>query len=613
MANSPPLPSSIHRRRCTGRNRLPVWLTAIAGLSGGGVLQAQEGAPTTTEEMATVEVVSARYPEQGVQQSAFGMTSVTREEMARSPQSSLDEVLKSEVPGFSLFRRTGSEVANPTTQGPSLRNIGPNGAGRSLVLLDGVPQNDPFGGWVYWSRLPPALLGNVQVMQGGGAGLFGNNALGGTIYLTRHQPQTLAGEVTAGDRDTYDGTVMSSLAAGPFRISSTLHGQSTDGYPVVREDQRGPVDIQADSRSWFAETAISTTLESGTEITLRGSWFEETRGNGTPYTGNHTEALDLSLGVKGPAGDVQWEGLVYYQQRKFESTFSSVNAERTAETPALDQYEVPADSVGFSLTMTFAGGLPFPAAEKEGSTLIVGVDGRWIEGETREKFRFENGNFLNQREAGGTQWLTGAFAEQTWQVNPDWAVTLGSRADYWQVSDGKREERSIASGASLLDVDYPDRDGVVANVRLGTVYKVNEKLQLRSAAYTGYRVPTLNELYRPFRVRNDITGANDALEPERLTGVEAGFQWEPVKSWKLGATVFWNELRDAVANVTVLNGPDMAPDGTVVPEDGVYRQRQNVDAVTTTGVEITSRWEPAEWISLSAGYLYTTTEVQAKS
>ena len=571
---------------------------------------AQDAPPV---ELKPVEVVSSRYPEQALSQSAFGMTVIDRAEIAQLPQSRLDEVLKTAVPGFSLFRRSSSLVANPTTQGPSLRNIGPNGAGRTLVLLDGIPQNDPFGGWVHWHRLPPSLLGNVTVVRGGGAGLFGNNALGGTIYLTRHAPQTLSASALVGDRETYEGTLMSSLEAGPFRISTTLHGQTTEGYPVIRDSQRGPVDIRADSSSYLFESGISTTLASGTEVTLRGSWFTEERGNGTPLTGNRTEGLDLSLGFRGPAGDVQWESMLFYQGRHFESTFSSVNDDRTAETPALDQYEVPAHSLGFSFTTTFAGGVPLPHVERDESKLIVGVDGRWIEGETRERFRFVEGKFLNNREAGGEQILAGVFAEQTWTLSPDWQVTLGGRADYWRISSGSRVEKSIATGATLLDDDYADRDGVVANGRLGAVYKVTEEFKLRGAAYTGFRIPTLNELYRPFRVRNDITGANDALEPERLTGVESGFTWEPVADVHFGATVFWNYLSDAVANVTVLNGPGAAPDGTVVPEGGVYRQRQNIDAVSTTGVELEAAWKPAKWLGLSAGYLYTFTEVRADS
>jgi outer membrane receptor protein involved in Fe transport len=207
----------------------------------------------------------------------------------------------------------------------------------------------------------------------------------------------------------------------------------------------------------------------------------------------------------------------------------------------------------------------------------------------------------------------GAFAEQTWQMHPDFRVILGGRADYWQIHGGRRVEQVAATRTVLTDAAFPDRDGVVASGRLGTACTLRTGLEWHSAAYTGFRVPTLNELYRPFRVRNDITGANDTLEPEKLSGVETGLRWEPLPAVTLGATVFWNHLQDAVANVTLLDGPGTAPDGTFVPEGGVYRQRQNIDAVRTAGVELEARWQPAPWLDLSAGYLFTDTEVDASS
>src|SRR5918912_1321276 len=94
----------------------------------------------------------------------------------------LDEALK-QAPGLSLFRRTGSAAANPTTQGISLRSIAPSGAGRTLVTLDGAPQNDPFGGWVIWSALPPEGLDGVTIVRGAGAGPYGAGALTGVVAL----------------------------------------------------------------------------------------------------------------------------------------------------------------------------------------------------------------------------------------------------------------------------------------------------------------------------------------------------------------------------------------------------------------------------------------------
>ena len=85
--------------------------------------------------------------------SAASATVLTSAELAYAPAGALDDVLR-QTPGFSLFRRSSSRVANPTTQGVTLRGVSGSGASRTLVLADGVPLNDPFGSWVYWNRVP---------------------------------------------------------------------------------------------------------------------------------------------------------------------------------------------------------------------------------------------------------------------------------------------------------------------------------------------------------------------------------------------------------------------------------------------------------------------------
>src|SRR4029079_320951 len=104
-----------------------------------------------------------------------------------------DDALR-QVPGFSLFRRSGSRCANPTSQGVSLRGVGASGASRALVLADGVPLNDPFGGWVYWGRVPRASIEQIEVVQGGTSDLYGSGALGGVVNIitSRKPPRGLA-------------------------------------------------------------------------------------------------------------------------------------------------------------------------------------------------------------------------------------------------------------------------------------------------------------------------------------------------------------------------------------------------------------------------------------
>ena len=88
-----------------------------------------------------------------VSETAASVVVISREDVAATAALTLDDALR-QVPGFTLFRRSGSRTANPTSQGVSLRGVGASGASRAVVLADGIPINDPFGGWVYWGRVP---------------------------------------------------------------------------------------------------------------------------------------------------------------------------------------------------------------------------------------------------------------------------------------------------------------------------------------------------------------------------------------------------------------------------------------------------------------------------
>ena len=125
-------------------------------------------------------------------------------------------------------------------------------------------------------------------------------------------------------------------------------------------------------------------------------------------------------------------------------------------------------------------------------------------------------------------------------------------------------------------------------------FQPSEAEPLWRATWAG-RLPTLNELYRPFRAGADATAANAALDPERLDGVEAGADWTPTKSAKLSATLYANRLEGAIANVTLGNGPGVFPGVGFVAAGGAYRQRANVDAIVSRGIEIDGTWSRGPW------------------
>jgi outer membrane receptor protein involved in Fe transport len=547
-------------------------------------------------------VVSASRSAEPRAQVPFAVTVLAGPQLRAAPSATLDGALRG-VPGFSLFRRSDSLTANPTAQGVSLRGLGPSGASRSLMLLDGVPLNDPFGGWVTWSKVSRKSLAGAELVRGGGATAWGNAALGGVVQLLT-APLTPGGRLTAtgGDFSTHSAELGLTQAAGPGTLQLTGRDFATDGFSLVAPEDRGPVDIAAWSKHRWLSARWSQPVGEAMTLTVTGRTFREKRGNGTAYQRNTSDEDFGSVTlVAAPSKNFSWTALAYAQDQSFSSTFSSVNAARTAETPASDQFAVPATALGAAWTGAWT--------HNSDARTSAGLDLRRVRGETQEHFTFSAGDFTRRRIAGGTQEFAGLFALHERGLAPDWRLTLGVRLDAWRETDGHRRETDRATAAVLRDDHYADRDGLEFSPSAGLVWTPAKEWRLRAAAQQAFRRPTLNELYRPFRVGNVITEANAALQTERVISAELGADYTH-DGLTLGAAVFWNELSDAVGNVTIARGPGTFPIVGFVPAGGTGRQRLNLDRLRVRGVELTAEWHPLPSLSINAAYLYNDATVQ---
>ncbi len=547
-------------------------------------------------------VVSAARTAEPPEQVPFSVAALSGEQLRANPASTADGALRS-VPGFSLFRRSDSLSANPTAQGVSLRGLGPSGASRSLVLLDGVPLNDPFGGWVTWSKVPREALAGAEVVRGGGATAWGNAALGGIVQLFTENPGATRGRFAAayGDFTTHSAELAVSQPMGSGTLQLLARDFATDGFQLVAPENRGSIDQPAASEHRWLAGRWQQPLPSGRQLTLTARTFNEDRTNGTPYQQNASREDFASVALSGATGTIfAWDAVAYAQDQRFASTFSSVNATRTAETPASDQFAVPAKAFGAAWTGVW---------KSNTSRTSAGLDWRRVRGETREHFTFSAGDFTRERVAGGTQEVAGLFVLHERALAPGLRATFGGRLDSWRETDGHRRETERATGNVLRNDTYANLDGVEFSPSAGLVWQATAAWRVRAAAQHSFRRPTLNELYRPFRVGNVITEANAALETERATSAELGVEYT-ANTLTIGAAVFWNNLRDAVGNVTLYRGPGTFPIVGFVPAGGLGRQRLNLDRTRVQGVELLARWTPIPTLTLTADYLYNDAKVR---
>src|SRR6185436_2110788 len=96
----------------------------------------------------------------------------------------------------------------------------------------------------------------------------------------------------------------------------------------------------------------------------------------------------------------------------------------------------------------------------------------------------------------------------------------------------------------------PDTNESVVSPHIGALYHASDRVSVWGAANSGFRAPTLTELYRQYAVGAVTTFPNPNLGPERLVGGELGVNVAPARNVTARLTWFDNGLTDPVANVT---------------------------------------------------------------
>jgi outer membrane receptor protein involved in Fe transport len=548
-----------------------------------------------TEEI----VVTAARIETRLSDVAGSAVALSPEDLNSTPALLVDDKLR-QIPGFTLFRRSDSRTANPTSQGVSLNALGASGSSRALVLQDGIPLNDPFGGWVYWGRIAQEELASVEVMRGGISSLYGSNALGGVIQFLSRSPEprnsawpAFSLETSYGSEKTPDlsfwagehlGTCDAAIAADLFH---------TDGYIVVPAAQLGSVDTPANAEHAAVDLSLGRHFGEHSRVFARGSFFIEARNNGTVVQTNDTRTGQGAVGVDtqlGAAGSLSVR--LYGDSQGYNQSFSSVAVTRMSES-LTDRQHVPAQQLGGSALWSR------PLGHKQ--SLVAGVDAVEVMGWSDESL-FTAGTNTADTISGGRQRTAGVFGEDILQITPKWIVTAAARFDDWRNFDALSLRMPISTSGPTTITPFADRTENAFSPRLSVLYALTSNVSLTGSMSRAFRTPTLNELYRSFRLGNTVTNANSALRAEHLTGAEAGVHVYALRR-KLNMTgnFFWDDIVDPLANVPISTTPSL-----------ITQQRKNLGRTRSRGVDLDAGFRISDAIEISGGYQFAdATVVQA--
>lgn len=482
-------------------------------------------------------VVTGRGLEETAASPAYGSVNIPRERLTSTASNRLEDAL-ADVAGLQAFRRSDSRSSNPSAQGLTLRALGGNATSRTLVLLDGVPVADPFFGYIPLSSLAPERLASATVTRGAGSGAFGAGGVAGTIELFSAGPDERArinGQFAGGSREATEFAVGAAPSLGSGFATFDARWDRGNGFWTTPKGQRVPASVPAAYNARSANVRFVTALGGANELQLHGLLFRDDRTLRFKGADSLSEGADASARLL-HRGKWQVDAIAYVQRRNFANVVVSATSFRRV----LDQRRTPSTGVGGKLELRppRLGALQL----RFGSDLRI-ADGKAVE----DVISAATGEVTATRTAGGTTRDLSLFAEADATLGK-LLLTVGARADAASIA-GRADWTMTGRGGALLD--------------LGPI-------SLRAAAYSGLRLPTLNELFRPFVVFPVTTLANESLRPEIVRGIEAGAGWEPASGTRIGVTVFANQLRHAIANVTIATN---------------LRRRDNVDAIRVHGIE----------------------------
>ena len=530
--------------------------------------------PVTTDEL----VISATRTPEAIGRSAAAATLLTREEIQRSPYPGgheLDDLLRS-VPGVQPATLS-SRYNHPTAQSITLNGLGTR---RALVLLDGVPLNDGFGGWINWGLIPNDLE-RVEIVPGGSSNLYGTWAMGGVVHVLTRIPDAgthLILDSQAGTLSTYQQALNARYGSDRVRFSLGYRWFHTNGIIPVPEYQRGPVDRTNDSRHEFFNGSLAWVPTGATTVDLSGSFFREDRTFGTNLSVASRTTGNVSLGLRSDQHRAGlWEGRLFGQWQTFRNLTSQIIPSALVR---LGEFQ---NSIQTIPSNDFGGSLQWTGRLFGSDRLVLGTDARTIIAQSTDQL-FSQTAYLGQTLARGQQLGWGVFGEWILPIANRWTVTPGVRADWWKNYNARIE---TPAGTTV------PRDNVISvvNPKLSSAYQVSDTLRLGASVYQAFRVPTLNELYRGFGFGGFVFLPNDQLRPERLTGVDAKVEGEllPDRSLHWRLSVHRDEVKDQILFVS--QGPLAA-------------QRQNVGKTLATGGALDVSYVISPLLSFNAGYAY---------
>lgn len=471
--------------------------------------------PPAADEAPKVDetiVVTATRSERSVSELPVSTTVLGEKQLDTAPATFVDDLLRT-VPGVHM-NLAGSASSLTTGQRISMHGLGGT---RALVLLDGIPIHDPYFGTVQWQKVPIDSLRQVEVVRGGGASLFGNFALGGTInLLTRPvSDNNLRVDLASGSSSLRRAAVtIDHLVSEKLGLRLSHNRFNFDGY--YRVPNPGPVDILGWNDTWTTSARADFTVSEGLSGFVKANLSKIDLSQGTPVGTDKRDIFDVSAGMnRALGGNSLLSATVFYMDQEEEAVSGTIIGARESEFRSQIS-TIPSGNIGASLEWSTQrrGAIPF---------FSVGADVQRVESKEHRLSYNRQGALTQEAQLTGSQQFAGVYAQASWRPlahrGDRLEILASARLDYFKNYDGSD---LVVNG---LQTHYDEASTTQIDPRVSFRYALAKTTAIRGAVYRAFKAPTLRDLYRTNQTGTSLNIGNALLEPETLVGGEVGVEW----------------------------------------------------------------------------------------
>ncbi|EFL51494.1 TonB-dependent receptor plug [Solidesulfovibrio fructosivorans JJ]] len=541
----------------------------VAGLCLTPSLSAGQQSGEADTQMSDM-VVTATRTEQPMKDVPGRVVVITRRELKEMPVQTVDEAL-SYVSGAHVYRPSGVFSFKAVV---SLRGLG-NEQGRTLVLIDGVPQNSSDMGDVNWNRINLEDIKRIEILKGPAASIYGNNAMGGVINIITEKPTKIASASASTTYGTYDDWQVRGVAAlrtseEPkalyLRASARYH--NSPGYMATPSDEQTPFSVNSFIREKTLNIKAGWDINESNNLEFQYTKDNQKAGEGTEYfaydgknRGYDTDAWQGKF--TGSWGG--WSAMVnaYFQDVHYDRTNESWSDYTNIDAYSRTDSKVDRKNYGLLTNLSKVVGF---------NTFTVGFDYRLgimdgtDYGRTDPIFATDYGKIRSY----------GIFGQDQLKFLDDKLIFLaGLRYDNATTFDG-HYDTNIAKLSKYTEY-YPDHTWDDWSPRASVKYFFLDNLSAYLSYGHAFRAPLLDDMYRTGKMKGGSKISNPSLGPEKLDTYEVGSDWQPLENVRLSGSGYFSVGRDFQSYVTVL--------------PGIF-QKQNIGEVQIWGMELNGEWDP---------------------